>query len=157
MTPKPCLERHPKDEVSRYEHVRKQIIQTMAPGPLRTCSAFIAMSTKCTTFGTTQKHVASFCYAEKQDKFASMLWSDLHPHVMGNVTLTRITSSFLLPSRSQDRQGILDDALRKHLQSWSVRRLRVTTQRVMLRVSSIASRCCDTQMFTVSLSVEHAA
>ena len=135
----------------------KQVSKQVAPGPLCNCSAFIAMSTKCPTFGTTPKHVASCGYVEKQDKFASIFWSDLHPHVMGNVTLTRISSSFLLPSRSQDRKGIVDSALRKLLMSWSVRRLHVMTQRVVQRVSNVASRCCDTQMFMVRLSVGHAA
>ena len=78
MTREPCLERHPKHEMSLYKHVRKTSIQAMAPGPLRlcNCSAFIAMSTKCSTFGTTPKHVASCGYVEKQDKFAS--WDLTH-------------------------------------------------------------------------------
>ena len=63
-------------EVSRYEHVRKLGIQAVAPGPLRNCSAFIARSNKCPTFGTTPKHVASCGYVEMQDKFALIFKCD---------------------------------------------------------------------------------
>ena len=76
MTREPCLERHPKHEMSRYKHVRKTSIQAVAPGPLCNCSAFIARSNKCPTFGTTPKHVASCGYVEMQDKVALMFQSD---------------------------------------------------------------------------------
>ena len=41
--------------------------------------------------------------------------------------------------------------------SCSVRRLHITNQRVAMFVSKIASKCCDTQIFVVCISVEHAA
>ena len=34
------------------------------------------MSTQCSTFGTTPKHVASYGHVETPDKFALMFWSD---------------------------------------------------------------------------------
>ena len=117
----------------------------MAPGPQRNCSAFTALQTECLTSGTAPKHVASLSNVEKQDKCASMFWSDLHPHVMGIVTLTSISSqlpaarSLPRPSRDSGRRS------RKATDVMEFQRLRVTTQRVVLCVSSIASRCCDTQ------------
>ena len=73
------------------------LIPTVAPlGPLCTCSAFTAKRTKCLTIGTVPERVTSFGYVEEQDKFALMFWSDIHPHVMVNVTLTRISSKLPL-------------------------------------------------------------
>ena len=66
------------------------------------------MSTECPTFGTAPKHVASLGHVEKQDKCSSVFWSDIHSHsqVMGNATLTRISSKLpvarSLPRPSKD-------------------------------------------------------
>ena len=57
-------------------------IQAVAPTPQGNCSALIAMSTKCHTFGTTPKHVASCGYVEMRDKLASMFSSEVNQQVV---------------------------------------------------------------------------
>ena len=87
------------------------------------------------------KDVASFGYVEKQDKFAFMFCSDVQPHLNGNVTLTRI-SSRLPVAKSQPRlsRDSVVAALRKHLMSCNVRRLRITTERALKFVPGMASK-----------------
>ena len=116
----------------------------MAPGPQSPCSAFIAMSTKCSTFGTTPKHVASCGYVEMRDKIACS--GVIHSPVMGHVTLTRISSkltaakSLPRPSRDCGRRSRKTSVVME-LQRTSCHDL--TCGAVCL--SNIASRCCDTR------------
>ena len=66
---------------------------------------------RCPTFGTAPKHVAPLGHVEQQDKFSSVFWSNMHSHVMGNVTLTRISSklpvarSWPRPSKDSGRRS----------------------------------------------------
>ena len=58
MTREPFLERHPKHEMSRYKHVRKQVSKQWHLDRCANCSAFTPMCTKCLTCGTMPGHVA---------------------------------------------------------------------------------------------------
>ena len=65
-------------------------------------------------------HVASCGYVEMQDKFALMFWSDTLARDGKCHFDARLLKATCCPGRGQDRQGILDGDLRKHLMSCSV-------------------------------------
>ena len=93
MTPKPLSRETSKARDVTLQARSQTSTQTVASlGLLRNGSAFTAKRTKFLTFGTVRYRVASFGYVEAQNKFAFMFWSASHPHVMVNVTLTRISS-----------------------------------------------------------------
>ena len=97
------------------------------------------------TFGTTPKHVASCGYVEMRDKFASMFWCDTLARGGTCHFDAHLLKAACCQVVAKTVKGLWTALSESKLMSWSCRRLRVTTQRVVLCLSNIASRCCDTR------------
>ena len=138
MTPTPQLERHQKHEMSRYKHVNKY--------------------PNC---GTTWTAVHLFSFHSHVNQMPH-IWQpgearQICVHVLQWYTLDahrlQATGGKSQPRLSRDSWWRSP----KHLMSCNVRRLRITTERVLKFVPGMASKSCDTHISTLCPSVEHVA
>ena len=156
MTHEPCLERHPKHDVSRYEHVRKQVSEHCH---LDRCET-VQLSSPCQPNATLLvprqsmlRHVVTWRCETSSRQCSGVI----HSPVVGHVTLTRISSK-LPAARSLPRPS--RDCGRRSRKANDVMELQ-TTSCHDLTCGAVSLQYCVKvlrhSVFFVCLSVEHAA